>query len=110
MATQLLPSIQSHRLQLIATALLSGVGAAALLLGYQNLAREERIHDLKASVPSLDEPHDLKKVSFLVSGILYMCSELRLCSAKQLRCLFFCHPRGQGGYPKQGSCTSSASW
>lgn len=65
MASHIFPSFQSHRFQLFATAVLSGAGVAALLLGYQTLAREERIHDLKASVPSLEEPHEVKRVRIL---------------------------------------------
>ena len=62
MASQFFSS-HSHKFQLAATAVVSGVTVAVLLLGYQALAREERVHDLKASVPALDEPHEVKKVT-----------------------------------------------
>lgn len=62
MASQFFSS-HSHKFQLAATAVISGASVAILLLGYQALAREERVHDLKASVPALDEPHEVKKVS-----------------------------------------------
>ncbi|TDZ61963.1 tRNA threonylcarbamoyladenosine dehydratase [Colletotrichum sidae] len=38
--------------QLAATAVLSGVTVACLIFGYQAFEREERIHDLKNSIPS----------------------------------------------------------
>ncbi|KAF7557654.1 hypothetical protein G7046_g6003 [Stylonectria norvegica] len=44
----------SPRFQLFATAVLSGATAASLVLGYQSLAREERVHELKDSIPSND--------------------------------------------------------
>ncbi|KAL2212748.1 putative ThiF domain protein [Sarocladium strictum] len=62
MASQFFSS-HSHKFQLAATAVVSGVSVAILLLGYQALAREERVHDLKASVPALDEPHEVKKLN-----------------------------------------------
>jgi hypothetical protein len=63
MASNIFPSIHSHKVQLVATAAVSAATAVVLLLSYQTLVREGKIHDLKASVPSLDEPHELKKVS-----------------------------------------------
>lgn len=57
-------SLTSPRSQLIVTAVLSGVTAACLLLGYQALDREERLSELKSSIPSPAEgQHDLKKVT-----------------------------------------------
>ncbi|WYZ39404.1 hypothetical protein EsH8_III_001318 [Colletotrichum jinshuiense] len=41
--------------QLAATAVLSGATVACLILGYQAFEREERIHDLKRSIPSSAE-------------------------------------------------------
>lgn len=43
------------RVQLIATALVSGATVASLILGYQALEREERLSELKSSIPSLSE-------------------------------------------------------
>lgn len=43
------------RVQLIATALVSGATVASLILGYQALEREERLSELKSSIPSLPE-------------------------------------------------------
>ncbi|KAK0392860.1 hypothetical protein NLU13_2354 [Sarocladium strictum] len=63
MASNLSSSLSSPKLQLFATAAISAATAVVLLLGYQALAREERIHDLKASVPSLDEPHDVRRLN-----------------------------------------------
>ena len=54
----------SSKVQLVATALVSGAVAASVLLGYQRLQREERISRLKSSIPSpSDEGDDLQQVS-----------------------------------------------
>ncbi|KAM4065550.1 thiF family protein [Hirsutella rhossiliensis] len=56
--------LASPRLQLIATAVLSGATAACLLLGYQALDREERLNELKSAIPSLAESqHGIKKLN-----------------------------------------------
>lgn len=56
-------ALASPRLQLLATAILSGATAACLLLGYQAREREERLSELKSSIPSLTEAdHGSKKV------------------------------------------------
>jgi hypothetical protein len=90
MASNILSSFNSPRFQLFATAAVSATSAVVLLLGYQALAREERIHDLKASVPSLDEPHDVKRVSHRVRPLTH---RMNLTSplAEQLWGLI-CHP------------------
>lgn len=41
------------RSQLIATAVASGAAVASLIFGYQALEREERLSELKDSIPSL---------------------------------------------------------
>ena len=63
MTSQMFDRFSDHRFQLIATAILSGAAAASLLLGYQSLQREERLSQLKNSIPSLTEDHDVQKVS-----------------------------------------------
>ncbi|PHH90624.1 hypothetical protein CDD83_3141 [Cordyceps sp. RAO-2017] len=46
-------SLANPRFQLLATAVLSGAAVASLILGYQALEREERLTELKKSIPSL---------------------------------------------------------
>lgn len=62
----------SHpRFQLFATAVASGVTVASLILGVQALQREERVSELKKSIPSLTEEHETGKVrSFGCPGAL----------------------------------------
>jgi len=53
----------SHRVQLALTTVVAlGVGAGAVI-GLQNARRLYNIHDLKDSIPDLDDPHDIEKVS-----------------------------------------------
>ena len=52
----------SHRLQLAVTAAACiGIGATAVL-GLQNAKRWYTIHDLKESIPGVEEQHDVTKV------------------------------------------------
>lgn len=44
-------ALGSPRLQLLATAAVSGAAVAAVILGYQALEREERLSQLKRSIP-----------------------------------------------------------
>lgn len=65
-------SLASPRFQLIATAVLSSATAVCLLLGYQALDREERLSELKSSIPSLaDGGHNLKKVPAAPLSAIY---------------------------------------
>lgn len=52
----------SHQAQILATALLSGVAVAGVILGAQALRRRTAIDDLKASIPDIDEAHEEEKV------------------------------------------------
>lgn len=52
----------NHRVQLLATAIASGVTVASLLLGYQALEREERLSELKSSIPSVADGHKIRRV------------------------------------------------
>lgn len=47
--------ISSPRFQLAATAIASGATVAGLILGYQAFEQEERLSELKNSIPSLDD-------------------------------------------------------
>lgn len=60
-----IPDFSNHRVQLIATAIASGVTVASLLLGYQTLEREERLSELKNSIPSLTDGHKVQRVRAL---------------------------------------------
>lgn len=50
--------------QLATTAVLSGAAVAGAIFGYQAYRRKEAVHDLKASIPELDEQHHAEKVRF----------------------------------------------
>ncbi|KYK58944.1 ThiF domain protein [Drechmeria coniospora] len=64
MSSFLSDTLASHRFQLLATAVLSGATAASLLLGYQALEREERLTELKQSIPSLaDGTHETQQLN-----------------------------------------------
>jgi hypothetical protein len=58
-------TLSNPRFQLFATAIFSGATVASLLLGYQALEREERISELKNSIPA-DDPN-VQHVMFLTS-------------------------------------------
>lgn len=53
----------SQTSQLATTAVLSGAAVAGAIFGYQAYKRKEAVHDLKASIPSLDDKHSAVKVS-----------------------------------------------
>lgn len=46
-------TLSNPRVQLLATAAVSGVTVAGLILGFQALEREERLSELKNSIPQL---------------------------------------------------------
>ncbi|KAH6885376.1 hypothetical protein B0T10DRAFT_564155 [Thelonectria olida] len=54
MASSFADTLNNPRAQLIATAVLSGATVASLLLGYQTLQRNERVSELKNSIPRED--------------------------------------------------------
>lgn len=62
MASQFLDKFWDHRTQLVVTGILSSAAAASLLLGFQKLQREERLSQLKRSIPSLTDTHKAQKV------------------------------------------------
>jgi len=55
----------AQRTQLATTAVLSGAAVAGAIFGYQAYRRKEAVHDLKASIPDIDEQHHAEKVSCL---------------------------------------------
>lgn len=52
----------SQNSQLATTAVLSGAAVASAIFGYQAYRRKEAVHDLKASIPAVDEQHHSEKV------------------------------------------------
>lgn len=58
MSSFLSETFSSPRVQLLATAAVSGVTVAGLILGYQALEREERLSELKNSIPRLPNAED----------------------------------------------------
>ncbi|KAI1779240.1 ubiquitin-protein ligase molybdopterin-converting factor [Hypoxylon cercidicola] len=64
MASLLERASSSSKVQFAATAIASGVVVAGSIMGYQRLRREERIHQLKDSIPSLiDEGEALRRIN-----------------------------------------------
>ena len=61
--------LSSHRLQLVATAILSGVAVTALIFGSQAIRRQVVIDELKETIPNIDEEHDAEKVYLTPSGL-----------------------------------------
>ncbi|KAJ5176676.1 tRNA threonylcarbamoyladenosine dehydratase 2 [Penicillium canariense] len=53
----------SQNSQLATTAVLSGAAVAGAIFGYQAYRRKEAVHDLKASIPGLDEEHHAEKLT-----------------------------------------------
>jgi hypothetical protein len=54
----------SSQAQFAATALVSGAVVAGAIFGYQHLRRQERVEDLKSSIPELGRGHSADKVGF----------------------------------------------
>jgi hypothetical protein len=53
MSSFLSDTLSNSRFQLLATAAVSGATVAGLILGFQALEREERLSELKNSIPLL---------------------------------------------------------
>ncbi|OGE56765.1 hypothetical protein PENARI_c002G07513 [Penicillium arizonense] len=49
--------------QLATTAVLSGAAVAGAIFGYQSYKRKEAVHDLKASIPNIDDLHPAEKLT-----------------------------------------------
>lgn len=47
----------NHNVQLAAVALISGAAVAGTIYGTQAIRRKERVEELKASIPELNETH-----------------------------------------------------
>jgi len=74
MASWLDGSLSSHRVQLVVTAVASGVCVATLILGVQTIQRKTAIDELKASIPSIGEGEQAN----VVRGTPLMHSDLDL--------------------------------
>ena len=64
MASWIERQASSHNVQLAAAAVLSGVTVAGLIYGTQAIRRREAVHELKASIPELNEAHHADMVRF----------------------------------------------
>ena len=62
MASWLDRQFSSHHVQLAAAAVLSGAAVAATIYGTQAIRRKERVEELKASIPELNEKHHAEMV------------------------------------------------
>lgn len=60
----------SHRLQLAVTAVVSGCVAVSCVLGLQEARKWYNEHELKESIPDLDQPHDVERVSSVLDVII----------------------------------------
>lgn len=57
-------TMSSSQAQFAATAVVSGAVVAGAILGYQHVRRQERVEDLKHSIPELSRDHMPEKVGF----------------------------------------------
>jgi tRNA threonylcarbamoyladenosine dehydratase len=64
MSSWLQRTASSTQAQFAATAVLAGAVTAGAILGYQHLRRQERVEDLKNSIPELGRGHAADKVGF----------------------------------------------
>lgn len=66
MSSWLQRTASSSQAQFAATALVSGAIVAGTILGYQHIRRQERVEDLKSSIPELGRNHKGDKVCLYV--------------------------------------------
>lgn len=64
MSSWLSRTTSSSQAQFAATALVSGAVVAGAIFGYQHVRRQERVEDLKSSIPELGKGHEADKVRF----------------------------------------------
>jgi hypothetical protein len=62
MSSWLSRATSSTQAQFAATAIVSGVVVAGAILGYQHVRRQERVEDLKSSIPELGRNYHAEKV------------------------------------------------
>ncbi|PSK51729.1 tRNA threonylcarbamoyladenosine dehydratase [Elsinoe australis] len=63
MSTWLSNIAESHRVQLAVTAVVSGALVGSAILGLQTAKRQYKVSDLKDSIPSLKEEHEVGKIN-----------------------------------------------
>ena len=78
----------SHHVQLAATAVFSGLTVAGLIYGTQAIRRKEAVHELKASIPELDETHHADLVRYAWSKQANRIKAHQLSEAYGFRCCF----------------------
>lgn len=54
---------ESHKAQLVTTAVVSGVVVGSAILGFQKARRMYKVETLKASIPDIDGEHHASRVS-----------------------------------------------
>lgn len=57
--------VSSHRVQLVLTATLCCAVGVSATIGFQGARRAYDVHDLKDSIPGLDQPHDVELVCYM---------------------------------------------
>jgi hypothetical protein len=62
MTSWLSRATSSTQAQFAATAIVAGALTAGAILGYQHVRRQERVEDLKSSIPELGREHHAEKV------------------------------------------------
>ena len=75
MSSWLQRTASSTQAQFAATAVLAGAVTAGAILGYQHLRRQERVEDLKSSIPKLGREHSAEKVGLTLLKIKYFGNE-----------------------------------
>ncbi|KAK6582875.1 hypothetical protein PZA11_005283 [Diplocarpon coronariae] len=63
MSSWLSRTASNSQAQLAATALVSGAVVAGAIFGYQRVRRQERVEDLKSSIPALGQGHEADKLT-----------------------------------------------
>ena len=64
MASWFQRTASSSQAQFAATALVSGAVVAGAIFGFQHIRRQERLEDLKSSIPELGREHKADKVGY----------------------------------------------
>lgn len=54
--------------QLATAAVVSGAAVASAIFGYQSYKRKEAVHDLKASIPNIDDSHIAERVGYFLEA------------------------------------------
>jgi tRNA threonylcarbamoyladenosine dehydratase len=62
MSSWIFRATASHNVQLVITAVISGVVVAGAILGFQKSRRQYMVEDLKASIPSINQEHVATRV------------------------------------------------